>query len=280
MSEAPGIGRARWLALLTFLVLTVLSLAPLLWGLLTSLKAPQDILTYPPRALGFELTWQHYGRLIDSGFMQAMRASVLYALGTVVIGLAMGSIAAYGFDRYEFRFKSTLFLVVVSCIPLSIGAAALVIPNYLFLTYLDLTNEWFTLPLLYTAYNLPMAIWIIKGSIEGIPRELDEAALLDGATPFGVLWRIVVPLSRPALGAAGMFLFIGAWNNFVSSSVMVDSPHLRPVQVAIYQFIGYFGREWGPLTASAIVAIVPIIIVFAFLGRFLVSGLSQGAVKG
>lgn len=266
--------------MVVFLILTLLSIAPLLWGVLTSLKSPQDVLAYPPLVTGFQATLQHYQRLVDSGFLQALRVSAYYAAGTVLIGLALGSVAAYGFDRYKFRFKGFLFLLVVSSIPLSIGAAALVIPNYLYLTYLNLTNQWFTLPLIYTAYNLPMAIWIIKGSIETIPRELDEAALLDGATALGVIWRIILPLSRPALGAAGMFLFIGAWNNFVSSSVMVDSGKLRPVQVAIYQYIGYFGREWGPLTASAIVAIVPIIVVFGFLGRFLVSGLSQGAVKG
>lgn len=270
----------RWLALLAFLALTVLSLAPLLWGALTSLKSPQDLLAYPPRIAGLELTLQHYQRLVDSGFLRALRVSAYYAAATVILGLALGSVAAYGFDRYRFRAKGFLFLLVVSSIPLSIGAAALVIPNYLFLTSLHLTNKWYTLPLIYTAYNLPMAIWIIKGSMEGIPKELDEAALLDGATPLGVLWRIIIPLSRPALGAAGMFLFIGAWNNFVSSAVMVDSTSLRPVQVAIYQYIGFFGREWGPLTASAIVATVPVIVVFAFLGRFLVSGLSQGAVKG
>lgn len=273
-------GRSRWIALGVFLVLTILNIAPVIWGVLTSLKSPQDVLAYPPKVFGFEPTLQHYQRLWDSGFLQALKISALYAGVTVLLGLVLGSVAAYGFDRYEFRFRRLLFLLVVSSIPLSIGAAALVIPNYLYLTYLNLTNKWFTLPIIYTAYNLPMAIWIIKGSIEGIPRELDEAALLDGATPLGVVWRIVIPLSRPALGAAGMFLFIGAWNNFVSSSVMVDSSALRPVQVAIYQYIGYFGREWGPLTASAIVAIIPIVVVFAFLGRFLVSGLSQGAVKG
>ncbi len=280
MPDRPRLGTARWIALIFFLVLTAISVAPLVWGFLTSLKTPQDLLTYPPQLFGYELTLQHYQRLVDSGFIQALRVSALYAAATVVLGLVLGSVAAYGFDRYEFRFKRFFFLLVVSSIPLSIGAAALVIPNYLYLTTLGLTNSWYTLPIVYTAYNLPMAIWIIKGSIEGIPRELDEAALLDGASPLGVLWRIVIPLCRPALGAAGMFLFIGAWNNFVSSSVMVDSGHLRPVQVAIYQYIGYFGREWGPLTASASVAIIPIIIVFAFLGRFLVSGLSQGAVKG
>lgn len=278
-NQAP-IPLTRWLALIGFLALTVINLGPLAWGILTSLKKPRDILTFPPKILDFQPTAQHYSTVFQNGFQSALLVSALYAALTVLLGLALGSIAAFGFDRYDFPFKQTLFLLVVSSIPLSIGAASLVIPNYLYLTHLGLTNRWFTLPIIYTAYNIPMAIWIIKGSIEGIPLELDEAAYIDGANALTVLTRVVLPLSKPALGAAGMFLFIGAWNNFVSSSVMVDAQSLRPVQVAIYQYICYFGREWGPLTASATLAIIPILVVFAALGRFLVSGLTQGSVKG
>ena len=128
--------------------------------------------------------------------------------------------------------------------------------------------------------QLPMAIWIAKGTIEGIPRELDEAATLDGAGHFGVLWHVILPLSGPALGAAGTLAFVGAWNEFVAGSVMVDAAWLKPVQPVIYSFIGFFGREWGPLTAAATLAIVPILVAFGFLGRYIVSGLTKGSVKG
>src|SRR5690625_4044651 len=174
----PRLGIGRILALVAFLLLSAFSIAPRVWGVLTSLKRPGDLLAYPPKFTGFQLSLEHYQRLIDSGFIDTLKISVFYAAATVILGLVIGSVAAYGFDRYEFRFKNALFLLIVSSIPLSIGAAALVIPNYLYLTGLGLTNKWFTLPLIYTAYNLPMAVWIIKGSIEGIPRELDEAALL------------------------------------------------------------------------------------------------------
>ena len=101
----------------------------------------------------------------------------------------------------------------------------------------------------------------------------------DGATSFTVWWRIVMPLCLPAIGAAGLFLFLGSWNEFVAGSVMVDSPELRPVQVAVYQNIGYFGRDWGPLMASAMLAVVPILAIYLLLGRLLISGLTRGAVK-
>ena len=263
-----------------FAVLCVLNLVPVIWGILTSLKSEPDLFRYPPTIFDFTPTLENYERVIASGFLGNMQVTVLYAVGTVLATLALALPAAYAFDRFEFPFRRTLLLLVVASIPLSLGAAALLIPNYIYFTRLGLTNAWYTLPLIYTANQLPMAIWIIKGNLETIPRELDEAALIDGSGHLGILWRIMLPLSRPALGAAGVLAFVGAWNEFVSSSVMVDNPALRPVQPAIYNFIGYFGREWGPLTAAAMLGIIPILIIFVVLGRQIVSGLTNGSVKG
>lgn len=263
-----------------FAALSVLNLLPLIWGVLTSLKSQPDLFRFPPVIFDFTPTLENYTRVVDSGFMVNMRASLLYSMTTVVAVLVLALPAAYAFDRFDFPFRQPLFLLVVASIPLSLGAAALLIPNYLYFTRLGLTNQWYTLPLIYSAHQLPMAIWIMKGMMEGIPRELDEAAIVDGASHFSVLRFVILPLSLPALGAAGVLAFVGSWNEFVASSVMVDSPSLRPIQPAIYNFIGFFGREWGPLTASATLAIVPILIVFALLGRLIVSGLTKGSVKG
>jgi len=265
---------------LLFAVLCVLNLVPVIWGILTSLKSEPDLFRYPPTIFDFTPTLENYERVIASGFLGNMQVTVFYAVATVIATLVLALPAAYAFDRFEFPFRRTLLLLVVASIPLSLGAAALLIPNYIYFTRLGLTNAWYTLPLIYTANQLPMAIWIIKGNLETIPRELDEAALIDGSGHLGILWRIMLPLSRPALGAAGVLAFVGAWNEFVSSSVMVDNPALRPVQPAIYNFIGYFGREWGPLTAAAMLGIIPILIIFVVLGRQIVSGLTNGSVKG
>ncbi|AKR58223.1 hypothetical protein XM25_21000 [Devosia sp. H5989] len=265
---------------LLFGVLCILNLVPVVWGILTSLKSEPDLFRYPPTIFDFTPTLENYERVIASGFLGNMQVTVLYALGTVVATLTLALPAAYAFDRFVFPFRRTLLLLVVASIPLSLGAAALLIPNYIYFTRLGLTNAWFTLPLIYTANQLPMAIWIIKGTIETIPRELDEAAVMDGTTRPGILVRIILPLSRPALGAAGVLAFVGAWNEFVASSVMVDNPALRPLQPAIYNFIGYFGREWGPLTAAAMLGILPILVIFVVLGRQIVSGLTSGSVKG
>jgi multiple sugar transport system permease protein len=284
---APAAGRRRPLASLAgslvavlFAILVILNLVPLIWGVLTSLKGPADLFRFPPVLFDFTPTLDNYRRVFASGFLGNMQVTLGYSLGTVAAVLVLALPAAYAFDRFSFPFRSTLFMLIVASIPLSLGAAALLIPNYIYFTRLGLTNNWYTLPLIYTAHQLPMAIWIVKGTIESLPRELDEAAIIDGATHFDILWRVILPLSRPALGAAGVLAFVGSWNEFIAGSVMVDDPGLRPIQPAIYNFIGYFGREWGPLTASATLAIIPILVIFALLGRLIVSGLTKGSVKG
>ena len=280
MNASRRTAPAAALITLGFALLLVLNLAPLAWGILTSFKGQQDLLRFPPVFFDFVPTLENYERARATGVLGALANSAMYALATVVLALVVALPAAYAFDRYEFPLRRPLFLLIVACIPLSLGAAALLIPNYLYFTRLGLTNQWFTLPLIYAGYHLPMAIWILKGAIEAIPRELDEAAIVDGSTWRGILIHVMVPLTRPALGAAGVLLFVGAWNEFVAGSVMVDTPALKPIQPAIYSFIGFFGREWGPLTASATLAIMPILIAFAFLSRHIVSGLTQGSVKG
>lgn len=263
-----------------FGLLVLLNLLPLVWGLLTSFKGEADLFRFPPSFIDFTPTLANYERVYASGFFGSLARSLAYSAAAVVLVLVLALPAAYAFDRFEFPLRKPLFLLIVSCIPLSIGAAALLIPNYIAFSAMRITNTWFVLPLIYAAHQLPMAIWIMKGLLESIPKELDEAAIIDGASTPRILRSIILPLSGPALGAAAILTFVGAWNEFVAGSVMVDSPELKPVQPLIYAFIGFFGREWGPLTASAILAIVPIVVVFALFGRLMVAGLIKGSVKG
>lgn len=257
----------------------VINIVPILWGVKTSIMSPSDIFAFPPKIFNFEASFEHYIRIFEGGYLSTFINSMLYCVASIAFGLILGLLAAYGFDRFSFRFKKPMFYLIVFCIPLSIGSSALIIPNYLYMSQLGFLNEWYTLPILYTAYNLPMAIWIIKSGVETIPVEVDEAATIDGASRFRIIFGIVSVLCRPALAAAALFIFLGAWNEFILSSIMINSPSLRPVQLAIYQYLGFFGQEWGPLTAAAATAIIPSIIVFTFLGKMLISGLTAGSVK-
>jgi multiple sugar transport system permease protein len=262
------------------LLIALANVIPIVWGALASFKPVAQLVTYPPTLFDFNATLENYERVFGGNFLTGVRNSFLYAVGAVVLALAAGALAAFGFDRFGFRTQGAQFLLIVASIPLAIGSAAILVPKFLFFTTLGMTNQWYTLPLIYGVHSLPITIWTIKGSLEGIPRELDEAAYVDGASSLTVLRKIVLPLCKPALGAAALLIFIHAWNEFVAGSVMVDAPNLKPIQPLLYQYIGFFGREWGPLTAASIIAILPIILIYAFFGRLLISGLTRGATKG
>lgn len=266
--------------ILLFLFLVLFSLIPIIWGVLTSFKSTREILMYPPKIFNFTPVLDNYMVIIEGGYLHNFMNSVFYSLSSIVVGLLLGMLAAYGLQRYNFTGKKILFYMVVAGIPLSIGSAALLIPNYLYMSFLGLTNKPFTLTILYAAYNLPMAIWIMKGGLESIPVQIDEAALIDGCSRPYIIFRLIPGLNRPAMASAALFIFLGAWNEFIVAAVMIDSAQLRPLQLTIYHYMGFFGLDWGLLTASAVLAVVPTLIVFTFLGRLLVSGLTQGSVKG
>lgn len=271
---------ARILLWLAVALVALINVAPVLWGLITSARPAGEIFVFPPSLLVSELTGEHYTQVFSGSFARNLVNSLVYATVATAAAVVLGAFAAYAFDRFRFPFRRQLFGVIVACIPLSMGAAVLVIPNYLYFAAVGLLDTPVILPLLYLGYNLPMAVWILKGAMEGIPTELDEAAKIDGASRLRTFASVILPLCKPSMAAASLFVFIGAWNEFVAGSVMVNNPDYRPVQVAVYQFISAFGRQWGPLTASAMLALLPVLILVVFFGRHLVAGLMRGAVKG
>lgn len=263
------------LAFMAFITIT-----PIYWCFVTSLKNANEIASYPPKVIGFNVTWANYQRILSAGYFQSVLNSALYTLAAIVLGLLFGYLAAYGFSRRRFFLKKVWFYIVVVGIPLSTGSSVLLIPNYLLMMKQGLANHWYTMPLIYTAYNLPLCIWMLISGIRTMPYEIEEAAMIDGCSQFYIITRLIPPIIKLNLAAASLFIFIGAWNEYITTSVMVNGTRLKNIQMAIYDYIGFFGQEWGPLCAAATVAIIPILIVFTFLGKQLVSGLTAGAVKG
>ncbi len=270
----------RLIEMIILILFGVLNLVPIFWGIVTSLKEQKEIASYPPKIFGFQISLEHYARIFTSGYIRSIANSFIYSVCAILLGVLVGYLAAYGFERLQFRFKKVFFYIVVAGIPLSVGSSILLVPNYLYMMQLGLTNKWYTLVLLYAAYNLPMAIWLLIAGIKAIPIEIEEAATVDGCSKLYIVSRIIPPLLKPSIAAASLFIFIGAWNEYITASVMVNSARLKTIQMAIYDYLGYFGQEWGPLTAAATIAVLPILLVFTFLGKMLVSGLTAGAVKG
>lgn len=273
-------GITRVIEVLVLLILAVVSLTPIYWGVVTSLKKVNEINAYPPKIWGFEVTLTHYQRILSSGYFRCIMNSIFYSVMAIVTGVVVGYLAAYGFSRRRFFSRNFWFYIVVIGIPLSTGSSVLLIPNYLMMMKLHLTNHWYTMPLLYTAYNLPLCIWLLIAGIKAVPLEIEEAAAIDGCSQFYIITRLLPPMIKPSVAAASLFIFIGSWNEYITTSVMVNGDRFKNIQMAIYDYLGYFGQEWGPLTAAATIAIIPILLVFTFLGKQLVSGLTAGAVKG
>ena len=280
MNKTAKTAARKTVNVLMLVILAFLTTLPIFWCIITSLKTPQDISAYPPKIFNFTVTWNNYKQVFAQSFLQTAGNSVVYSLLTILACLILGYLAAYGFERRRFPLKKLLFYIVVIDIPLSTGSSVLLIPNYLMMMKLHLTNHWYTLPLLYTAYNLPLVIWMLISGVRGLPYEIEEAARIDGCSQFYIITRIIPPVIRPSFAAAALFAFIGAWNEFITATVMVNGYALKNIQMAIYDYIGFFGQEWGPLCGAATLAIIPILLVFTFLGKQLVSGLTAGAVKG
>lgn len=270
----------RVVELLIFLVVAIVTLLPIVWGIITSFKGSRDLFAYPPKLFNFAPVLGNYKLVFDGGILQSVLISLFYSAVSIVFGLILGNLCAYGLKRYKFHGRKLIFYLVVAGIPLSSGSAALLIPNYTYMSALHMIDKWYTLPLMYTAYNLPMAIWIMLGGLDSIPLEIEEAAAVDGCSRRYIIFRLIPALNKPALAASALFVFIGVWNEFNVASVMINSPSLRPIQQSIYYYMGFFGLDWGALTAAATIAVVPVLLIFAFLGKFLVSGLTNGAVKG
>jgi len=178
------------------------------------------------------------------------------------------------------EFKGRKILMVFTIGVMSIPIASLLIPTFTLLSVIGLINTHVGLVMLYTAYQLPIVIWMLYGYFLSLPVEVEHAARIDGYTPLGTLRRVVLPLSKPALVAAALFVLVFAWNDFVVAVTMTSSEGVRTFPVAVYFYLGFYGREWGPLLASSVISIIPIIAIFIILQRYFISGLTGGGVKG
>lgn len=272
-------GRAyRLVDSLTVAVVAVIALFPIVWGLSTSLKPTDRILEYPPRLIPDPVSLEHYLTLLATGIGRYLLNSTLVSAATVLLSLVIGAMAAYALARYRFRGRRFTLLSIIAV--MSIPLPSLLVPTYVFLAEIGLLNTRTALVVLYTAYQLPIVVWVLFGYFQTIPIELERAAMIDGYSRFAVLRKIVIPLSTTGMIAAGLFVVTFAWNDFVVALVMTSSDEIRTLPIAIYNYLGYYGREWGPLTAASMVSIVPVIVLFVIFQRYFLSGITGGSVKG
>jgi ABC-type glycerol-3-phosphate transport system permease component len=259
------------------LALLVLFLFPLLWIVGLSLKTRMQVFASPPLFI-WTPTLQNYINMLSTGeFQTAFINSLLISIEAVVLSIAVGVPAAYAFARFRFTGHGPLFmaLLVMRMLP----PIAVLVPMYVLFSKLGLAHTRFSVVLAYTTFSLPLVVWIMRGFFEELPRELEESAWVDGASRFAAFRMVVLPLVRPGLVAATILTLLLAWNDFIFAAVLTtDATRTLPVLMA--SFSGDVGVDWGAMTASCVLVVLPVLLFSFAAQRHLVAGLSSGAVKG
>lgn len=268
--------------LVTYLVLVaavVVTLLPLGWIISTSLKAPTEIFAKPPYWIPKQLSLESYRDvLFTSGIPGALLNSLIVGLTTALLSLFLGGSAGYAFARFRFRGKGffSIFMLLSQMLPLTV----LMIPLFYMENALGLVDTKLGLAVAHLVISMPLVTWMAKGYFKGIPKEIEEAAIVDGCGTLQSLWFVVIPLLRPALAATGVYAFISSWNEFALANVLTRSERSRTVPIALGEFSSFFKVDWGDTMAAALLITVPIIILFLLIQKQFVEGLASGAVKG
>jgi ABC-type glycerol-3-phosphate transport system permease component len=265
----------RWLGMI---VAGGIILMPFLWSLSTSLKTKQGILQFPPTLLPWPPSLENYANVLSAGFPRYMANSAIVSLSTVLIVVFVSVHAGYAVARYEFRGKSALlFLILVG---MAMGELATVLPLYFFGSQLGLLDTYLMLILANSAFISPLAIWFMQGYFRSIPPQIEEAAMIDGTSRLGALYRVVIPSAAPGLVTVSLISFVQAWNEFIIALVLTSSSSMRTVPVGIHLFMTDYGIEWGSITAAGIISIIPVLVLFVLMQRHFVHGLTAGATTG
>jgi ABC-type glycerol-3-phosphate transport system permease component len=271
----PSAGRILIYAAL--IVGTILTIGPFYWMAVSSLKPPGEIFTATLQLVPSQPTFEHYRTLLArTPFLRWTFNSIVFALGTTALSLFFSTLAGFAFAKYEFRGKRMLFAIVLASV--SIPQFVTIIPVYGLMVKLGLTNTYWGLILPFSVNAL--VIFLMRQYIGGIPSELLDAARIDGSSEFGIFYRVIVPVIRPAMGAAGIFVFLTTWNQYLWPLIMVQSNSMMVAPVGLATLSTLYVIEYGQIMAGAMLSTLPILVLFVLMQEQFVAGLTSGALKG
>lgn len=259
--------------------ITLLLAFPFVWMVTTSLKDKTEMFSAQPTLFPKVVTWENYRSMwVDYNFAPYLKNSLIVAVSTTLISLLVATFLAYGISRFKFRGKKVVFnlLILTQMFPLPL----LIITIYVVFARLGLIDSRAGLIISYCTFAIPFATMMLKSYFDGLPLELEEAAAIDGCNPFSTIFRVVIPLSAPSIAAMGLFSFILAWQEFMMSLTLIRSPALRTLPVGITLMVGFRDIMWGPLMAGTVVVTLPVVALFIYFQKYLITGMTMGAVKG
>lgn len=265
----------------THLVMVIIcgfALAPLLWAISSAFKSDSEILT-GISLIPLKPTLDHFITVIaQTDFLQWFLNSLLVSLGVTVLSIVVGSLAGYALSRWRFRGQALYgnSLLAVQMFP----GVMLAIPMYLLLTRFGLIDTLWALLVTYLTFALSFSVWMLKGYFDGIPREIEEAAMVDGLGRLGALWHVILPLAGPGIVTVAVNAFLLSWNEFFFAYVFLASKEKFTLSLGMYSFIEQFTTQWGNIMAAGVLSTIPVLIFFFLLQKSLTRGLVAGATKG
>lgn len=257
---------------------TLLFLLPVVWLVLTAFRPPIELITPEFHPLPQHPTLDNFVQVFDRYNLGLyLKNSLIIGVGTVITNLIIGPPAAYAMARYRFVGQGPLLVLIISfrMVPLF----AVLVPIFLVFSRIGLLDTHLGLIVAQTAFKLPFTIWLLRGFFLGIPKELEEAARIDGSSTLGAFFRISLPLVRPGLAAAAVFAFLQTWNDLAVTLVLSTSTDTATLPLGLSQFVQEFGVAWGPMSAAGVLMLIPVVLFVAGSERFLVQGLAAGSLK-
>ena len=255
------------------------ALLPIYWTIKISVTPENLLYSEGIRLWPSRVTLANYQSVLQaSDFPQFFLNSMIVSVTTAVAVTAVASFAGYALSRFRFRGKAwvSLILLMTQTFPL----VMVIPPIYRIMGQLGLTDNLYGLIIIYTAFNIAFATFLMQSFFDGVPSELEEAAMIDGCTRFQALRRIILPLTLPGMGATVAFVFTAAWGELLFALMLINSDSQKTFSVGLLTFVGKFAVDWGQMMAASVMALIPVCLFFVFLQRYLVTGLTAGAVKG
>ncbi|MBB6345586.1 carbohydrate ABC transporter permease [Nonomuraea muscovyensis] len=280
---SPGDGRQgaavvrRTLAYLALTVVAVLVLVPFAWMVSSSLKRDNEVFTVPVQWIPDELQWSNFVEIWDRiPLLTYLGNSAFLSVTITLLQLLTGSFAAYGFSKVRFPGRDVLFLVYIATI--AVPWQAYMVPQYIMMQQAELTNTYWSIILL-QAFGA-FGVFLMRQYYMSIPDELCEAARIDGLSEYGIYWRIMLPLSKPALASLALLTFVNTWNDYMGPFIYLTSNELWTVQLGLRSFVGQYDAEYAMIMTGAVLSVLPILVIFLLGQRYFIQGIATSGLKG
>ena len=259
-------------------VIFIIFFFPFFWIISSAFKSPQEIIQKDSTIIPRSFTFEHFEKILfSSDFLIYLKNSLIVSFFSMFIAVILSIFAAYGLHKLKFYGNKLVerSLLVTYAFP----GVILLIPMYLMLGKMGLLNSYFALILINVTFSTPFAVWMLKAFFKTIPYDIEEAAMIDGASKITILFKIIFPLALPGIASVSIFCFIISWTEYMFASIMISGDDLKTLPVGLASIVGQYQIDWGFLLAGATLASLPVIILFIFVGKYFVSGLTDGAVK-